>query len=692
MRKISIRIVLTVLICSIAMSLVVGATSMVRSMKAIEKEAKENLLEKGQVFAGKINEILAIYETTTLNLYNMVDNSVDVTKMEEEDYLANYSAINLNSMIESITNETRNCMGIYIAFDPKYTGKTEGTWVSIDGSGNAKPSLPREIAGKSVDDPTVSWYYRAINAGEGIWSDPYINDADLHVISYTKPIIVNNVSIGVIGVEMSIEELATGILDIELYDSGYGFVLNKDYDYLIHPTLDSDSNLSTIDDGKYDYIVDEIESKDFGIIDTDFAGGKKIMAFSKLYGDKIIILTVPKSEVLKSMYDTIYIILAVIVVSGILATFLSIFLGKKISDPIVAVTEILDTTSKLNLVDIEETKEMAAIINRKDEVGSIFRATIALREELRDIIETIEKTTESVVENTQNLNLATGETSQSVNEVARTVEELAEASMDQAEDTEIGADKLDKLADEIKQALESGEIVVENSMKAQEINEEGSNVINDMVEKFDMTIKSTNTVAKNIDSLADKSDSIGNILNTIMDVSEQTNLLALNAAIEAARAGEAGRGFAVVAEEIRKLSEQTGHATESIGKILNSIRSEVETTKENMDLSEEVLKDANSSLEQSKRAFEDIYSAIVNSIDAIEELGKQLDMVDDDKEEVIVAIQNISSITEETAASTEELSASVEEQAATMETISMNTDNLANIIGELSQLVNRFKI
>jgi methyl-accepting chemotaxis protein len=59
---------------------------------------------------------------------------------------------------------------------------------------------------------------------------------------------------------------------------------------------------------------------------------------------------------------------------------------------------------------------------------------------------------------------------------------------------------------------------------------------------------------------------IGDVVGLIADIAAQTNLLALNATIEAARAGEAGRGFAVVAGAVKALAEQTGRATEEIGR------------------------------------------------------------------------------------------------------------------------------
>ncbi|PAF38524.1 hypothetical protein CHH58_03585 [Terribacillus saccharophilus] len=92
-------------------------------------------------------------------------------------------------------------------------------------------------------------------------------------------------------------------------------------------------------------------------------------------------------------------------------------------------------------------------------------------------------------------------------------------------------------------------------------------------EELSATSSDINQQANNANQ---NSRQIGEVVQLIEQISTQTNLLGLNAAIEAARSGEAGKGFGVVADEIRKLSDNTKEAVQTIGSSLTEIRSSIE--------------------------------------------------------------------------------------------------------------------
>jgi len=175
--------------------------------------------------------------------------------------------------------------------------------------------------------------------------------------------------------------------------------------------------------------------------------------------------------------------------------------------------------------------------------------------------------------------------------------------------------------------------------------------------------------------LGQQADSIGHILNVISDIADQTNLLALNAAIEAARAGEAGRGFAVVADEVRKLAEKTMAATKEVGEAVGSIQTQA---RENI------------------AAVESAASGIEESTQAATASGRFMDEIVGIVERTASQVESIATASEEQSATSEEINRAVEEVNAiageTADGMGAATEALsalAELAGELDDVIRR---
>lgn len=229
-----------------------------------------------------------------------------------------------------------------MVIEPKVTGKTEGgVWYKGDENGTVKYTPLMEVLGIDPSNPKAAWFYDTIKLDKPSWGGNVNKDNSKNEMSFTIPIKVNNETIGFVGIDLSIAGFKKQVSDIKVYDQGYAFLLNKDYSYLVHPSLKGDSNLKTVNGGKLSYVVDEVEAKNSGVVDSEFGGDKRTLAFSKLHDGKIFFITATKAEIFKSMYSTIYIILGAIIVTGLLSVIVSLYLGKRISNPIIYATKTL---------------------------------------------------------------------------------------------------------------------------------------------------------------------------------------------------------------------------------------------------------------------------------------------------------------------------------------------------------------
>jgi len=378
---------------------------------------------------------------------------------------------------------------------------------------------------------------------------------------------------------------------------------------------------------------------------------------------------------------TISIVVISIILGSIVAYFFAMALTKPINK-VVGVVKSNDLSQRCNISSKDEigtiggavdgmlnnlavpVKEMADKANRiakgdltidlnvkaEGDVGRLVDGFKQMITNLQSVIGEIKNTSTTTASTAEELSSSAEEVNASMEEVSSTIQQVAEGSQNTAKDSE-------NMINQAKQASENSE--------------QGQEAAKEVSQKMQLIKTTTQEGAEKIGSLGEKSKEIGNIVDTINQISEQTNLLALNAAIEAARAGEAGRGFAVVADEVRKLAEESGQATQKISSLIKGIQTEIDSAVSSMNENSKQVEEGGRDVEKAMQAFQTLPEVIKAVNQSAEEVG---------------------SVAQENASGAEEVSASIEEVTSSMQQVTSSSQQMADIATRLQEIVSSFKI
>lgn len=179
---------------------------------------------------------------------------------------------------------------------------------------------------------------------------------------------------------------------------------------------------------------------------------------------------------------------------------------------------------------------------------------------------------------------------QSSNLIANTSHNLSKSAIEQASSLQQTVSSMDEINSMIDKNSDAANSSTTFSKKSNTVALKGKQTVTEMISSINEISSATNEIASEMQK---NSEDINNILTVISNIGEktkiindivfQTKLLSFNASVEAARAGEHGKGFSVVAEEVGKLAQMSGKASEEIGQLLEQsigqVKAVVDSTK-----------------------------------------------------------------------------------------------------------------
>lgn len=369
-----------------------------------------------------------------------------------------------------------------------------------------------------------------------------------------------------------------------------------------------------------------------------------------------------------------------IILSLVIATFISRSIGNPVRTMTAAIERIASGDLTINSLQIKN----------KDEIGDMASAFNKMTTDLKDLLEQIRFSSHQLAAQAEQLS-ASSEESLASSELVATASERnmkdSEAQSDLVGDTVTSVSKLtadvNQIAASNAQMLDAMRVVISHVTDGSTTVEQLSGQMNEA----DTVIQQAATI---IQAMAKQSTEIQKVTSLITAISEQTNLLALNAAIEAARAGEHGKGFAVVAEEVHNLAEQSKTSAAEIGHMIASIQQATNQAVQAIHNGSDSVKGGLVATHESQETFTTISRSVDEVNNNVVTVAEAIEQIRSMTESISQSSIQVRKLAESTAFTAQETSAATEEQLAVNEEISSSSQSLARLAENLQKEVNRF--
>lgn len=616
----------------------------------VEQMMTENLTAQAESGAQQVNAFLKQY-------YGIVDTMICSPAISNLAADQAKTSLDGSAYFSGMLNELKE-------IQQRYQGTVLGVWFADIGLQELVYSDNSRFTSADMDFSTREWYIRSQQEQKAIVTGAYIDVATQKlVISIAGPIMSNNRMIGVVGLDVSTEQLSNSLSSIQVGETGYITLIDSSNMIIYHP--DSSVVGTTIEEAQYSDNMKQallnrnsVKGLSYTRQNTSYYGSTATLDDI----DYEVLGVLPSEEYNSHVSSTVRVIVISFVICAILLAIIVTLLAISIIRPLKRLGKVADRLADGELdVDYQ--------VKGHDEVARLGQSTLRIVERLKTYIKYIDELS-SVLDQMGRGNLVFelqydyhGEFAKLKEALLRIQKNLSETLSSiamSAAQVHMGSDQIASGAQALAQgATEQASSVQELSSTVQSLNEkvtEGAAQAGQMIEQLNEVKAQVSTsngqmqdMLTAMQDISRHSNAIGKIIKTIDDIAFQTNILALNAAVEAARAGTAGKGFAVVADEVRNLAGKSAAAAKETNEL---IAHSVEAVKQG----ESIARATADALSTAASNSDEVVAAVERVTRDYQDQAVRLKEVSIGVNQISEVVQTNSATAEQSAAASEQLS------------------------------------
>ena len=280
MKRISTRILIATVSLTLATSLIIGGFIYINSIEYIKTESISKLEYMSTTYSEQSSRRLRTVESILETMRLSVINSFDTDKYREDiAYLLEFEESIDRFFRDTALNNT-DFEGVYLTFNAELSGEFQEIWYLTVEPGGVPRRVDNELYNQyaetpttgddaypnisqfSRDNPAMDYYFMALEIDGGFWSEPTMEvGLPMTIISYTSTVYKDGLLLGVIGIDINIENIRSSIRTLEIMQNGRAFLMNDNLEIIVHPSYPESTSLEKAEPATWELLRSFTDSK-----------------------------------------------------------------------------------------------------------------------------------------------------------------------------------------------------------------------------------------------------------------------------------------------------------------------------------------------------------------------------------------------------------------------------------------------